>query len=177
MNKQEILAAIQQLEEQLAVLKSLVLAEESVNVSSEETHEIPVINEDEDITLPDPPAEVTIDMPEETMPCCPDYSSMSYKEEVVLGCKILTIVGTDFYKGKCAFIRVHKQYFDNGKPKLYINKYKVVVTAFDIDGEFLGEIIVHWDFLKEVHLELIKLGINTHSKDNWMPKVITLFTD
>lgn len=173
MKQNEILAAIHHMKErlancqcQIAVLEELLTKEESVNVPTEDTQEIPVINEDGDVTLPDPPAEVIVDIPKNNTP----------DEECVLGCKIITKL-PDFYEGKCSVLRLHKQYFDNGQPKLYINKYKVVVIALDNAVQEIGRIVTHWNNLKEFHAELIKLGINTHNKETWMPKVINLDLD
>ena len=74
-------------------------------------------------------------------------------------------------------LRLHKQYFDNGQPKLYINKYKVVVIALDDKMNEIGRMITHWNNLSKFHAELTKRGINTHSGDNWMPKIINLDLD
>ena len=164
MKKEEVMAIISSMEMQLVALKELVAAEEVVNENPVE--ETPVIDSDEDITLPDPPAEIHIDMPEDNAP----------DEECVLGCQIITSL-PDFYKGKCSVLRLHKQYFDNGQPKLYINKYKVVVIALDDKMHEIGRIVTHWNNLAKFHAELTKKGINTHTGENWMPKVINLDLD
>ena len=72
---------------------------------------------------------------------------------------------------------MHKQYFDNGQPKLYINKYRVVVIALDDKMHEIGRIVTHWNNLAKFHAELTKKGINTHTGENWMPKVINLDLD
>ena len=164
MKKEEVMAIISSMEMQLVALKELVAAEEVVNENPVE--ETPVIDSDEDITLPDPPAEIHIDMPEDNAP----------DEECVLGCQIITSL-PDFYKGKCSVLRLHKQYFDNGQPKLYINKYRVVVIALDDKMHEIGRIVTHWNNLAKFHAELTKKGINTHTGENWMPKVINLDLD
>lgn len=156
MNQKEILALISNIEKELAVLKSLVGTVESTNVSPEDIQEISVsANED---TLPDPPAEVII------------------SEESILGCQIITSL-PDFYTGRCSVLNIHKRYFDNGQPKLYIDKYHVVIEAYNAEMKLLGTITTHWDSLSRFHVDLIKRGINTHSKDVWMPKVVVLFLD
>ena len=165
MEKEKVMAIISSMEMQLASLKELVNAEECV-VNENPVEETPVIDSDEDITLPDPPSEIHIDMPEDNAP----------DEECVLGCQIITSL-PDFYKGKCSVLRLHKQYFDNGQPKLYINKYRVVVIALDDKMHEIGRIVTHWNNLAKFHAELTKKGINTHTGENWMPKVINLDLD
>lgn len=174
MKHNEILAAIHQMKEQLAncqcqiaVLEELLTKE---SVSENPIGETPVIEEEviveKSTTLPDPPKEIIIDMLEDNTP----------DEECILGCKIINKLG-DFYNGKCSVVRLHKQYFDNGYPKLYINKYKVVVIALDDSLQEIGRIVTHWDNLSEFHTELSRRGINTHNKETWMPKVINLDLD
>lgn len=172
MKHNEIMAAIQQLKNtvanvqcQIAVLEGLLHKEGNENP----VEETPVINESKE-ELPAPPAEVRIDTEEKD-------SHEKCDEECILGCKILTELGEDFYNGRCSVLRLHKQYFDNGQPKLYINKYKVVIIALDCRMKELGRTITHWDNLSKFHTELIERGINTHSGDNWMPKIINLDLD
>ena len=166
MKKEEIMAAIQQLKDIAGNLQCQIAALEELVVNENPVEETPVIDSDEDITLPDPPAEIHIDMPEDNAP----------DEECVLGCQIITSL-PDFYKGKCSVLRLHKQYFDNGQPKLYINKYRVVVIALDDKMHEIGRIVTHWNNLAKFHAELTKKGINTHTGENWMPKVINLDLD
>ena len=163
MKTNEILAVISNMEEQLAELKSMVLAESNES-PTEET--LVIEDEVEDTTLPKPPAEVHIDIPEDNTP----------DEDAVLGCKIITDLGID-YDGVCSVIKMHKLYFDNGQPKLYINKYKVVIDLCNSKMEVIKTVTTHWNNLAKFHTELIARGINTHTKENWMPKTILLDLD
>lgn len=167
MKKQELLAAISDMEKQLAVLKELVLAENEVNEPQEEA---PVVNEpveEKREELPAPPKVVYVDMPKE---------EPKVDDEVILGCQIITSL-PDFYSGECRLIKLHKRYFDNGQPKLYIDKYHVVVEAYDINMRLLGSHTTHWNNLSKFHVELIKRGINKHNKDNWKPNTVCLDLD
>ena len=157
MSKEEILAQISKIENELSVLKALVNTEEEV-VNN------PVVEE-----LPAPPAEIHVDIEVLKNTKEPD-------PEAVLGCQIITEL-PDFYQGTCSVLRLHKLYFDNGQPKLYINKYKVVVIALDNKMHEIGRIVTHWNNLAKFHMELVKRGINTHTGENWMPKVINLDLD
>lgn len=156
MSKEEILAQISKIENELSVLKALVNTEEVVNN--------PVVEE-----LPAPPAEIHVDIEVLKKAEEPD-------PEAMLGCQIITEL-PDFYHGRCSVLRLHKLYFDNGQPKLYINKYKVVVIALDDKMNEIGRITTHWNNLAKFHAELSKRGINTHTGENWMPKVINLDLD
>lgn len=157
MSKEEILAQISKIENELSVLKALVDTEEEV-VNN------PVVEE-----LPAPPAEIHVDI-DILKP------SKEVDPEAVLGCQIITEL-PDFYQGTCSVLRLHKLYFDNGQPKLYINKYKVVVIALDNKMHEIGRIVTHWNNLAKFHAELSKRGINTHTGENWMPKIINLDLD
>lgn len=157
MSKEEILAQISKIENELSVLKALVNTEEEV-VNN------PVVEE-----LPAPPAEIHVDI--EVL-----KKSEEPDPEAVLGCQIITEL-PDFYQGTCSVLRLHKLYFDNGQPKLYINKYKVVVIALDNKMHEIGRMITHWNNLSKFHAELTKRGINTHTGENWMPKIINLDLD
>lgn len=167
MKKQELLAAISKMEEQLAALKELVLAERPVNESQEEA---PVVNEEpEREELPDPPKVIYVDLPKEE-------PKEEVDEDVMLGCQIITSL-PDFYSGECRLLKLHKRYFDNGQPKLFIDKYHVVVEAYDINMKPLGSYTTHWNNLSKFHVELIKRGINGHKKDNWKPNTVCLDLD
>jgi hypothetical protein len=182
MKQKEILAAIHQMKEQLAncqcqiaVLEDLLTKESNENP----TEETPVVN-DVSKELPAPPAEIHVDTEDNT----PD-------EETVVACQILSKL-PDFYKGTCRSVVLQKQWHDNsdkidaktGKnyDKLHINKYKVVITAEDIEGNSIGTIIVHWNALSKWHAFLISRGINKHKETedphtNWMPKSVSLCID
>ena len=163
MKTNEIIAVISKMEEQLAELRSMVLAESNESPTEEA---LVIEDEVEDITLPDPPAEVHIDIPEDNTP----------DEDAILGCKIITELGID-YNGVCSVIKMHKLYFDNGQPKLYINKYKVVIDLYNSKMEVIKTVTTHWNNLAKFHTELIARGINTHAKENWMPKTVLLDLD
>ena len=170
MKREEVMAIISSMEMQLAELKKLVTAEEVIEVPS--TEGLPGSDYDLDAKrftsdgrelLPNPPAEVHIDIPEDNTP----------DEDAILGCKIITDLGID-YSGVCSVIKMHKLYFDNGQPKLYINKYKVVIVLCNSKMEVIKTVTTHWNNLAKFHTELIARGINTHSKENWMPRTILL---
>lgn len=175
MKKEEIMAAIQQLKStvanvqcEIAALEELVTNENHQEETPDETpvSNVPIIEEEvEDTTLPAPPAEVHIDNNDEQ----PD-------EDAILGCKIITELGID-YSGVCSVIKMHKLYFDNGQPKLYINKYKVVIDLCNSKMEVIKSVTTHWNNLAKFHTELIARGINTHAKENWKPKTVLLDLD
>ena len=178
MQYSEMLVAIHKMEEQLNsaaeqlnALKEMVLLSMHESESVNESEETPVINEEpvveEGEELPAPPKVVYVDMPKE---------EPKVDDEVILGCQIITSL-PDFYSGECRLIKLHKRYFDNGQPKLYIDKYHVVVEAYDINMRLLGSHTTHWSNLSKFHVELIKRGINKHNKDNWKPNTVCLDLD
>lgn len=192
--KEEILAKIENLMQEMQQLRNEVAALELVNpvvqdtvenvdkmdelacqYMQEEADSTSVIEDEvEDITLPDPPAEVHIDIPEDNTP----------DEETIVACQILSKL-PDFYNGTCRSIVLQKQWHDNsdkGYTKLHINKYKVVIVAEDIDGNSIGTTTVHWNTLTEWHAFLINRGINKHKETdnphtNWMPNKVSLCID
>jgi hypothetical protein len=187
MKYNEIMAAIQQLKDiagdlqcQIAALEELVVNENHqeetpdetpvVNEVSNEVANVPIIEKEVE-ELPAPPAEVHVDI-EVLKPS----KAKEVDPEAMLGCQIITSL-PDFYKGTCSVLRLHKLYFDNGQPKLYINKYKVVIIALDSKMQEIGRMITHWNNLSKFHAELAKRGINTHTGSNWMPKIINLDLD
>ena len=191
MKREEVMAIISSMEMQLAALKELVAAEEVVNENPVE--ETPVINEqnEEREELPAPPAEIHIDVVEEKPKATPKAKEVAPDEETVIACQILSKL-PDFYKGTCRSITLQKQWHDNsdkinprtqrGYEKLHINRYKVVITAEDIESKPIGTIIVHWNTLAEWHPFLISRGINKHKETdnphtNWMPKIVSLCID
>ena len=178
MKYNEIMAAIQQpkntvanVQCEIAALEELLVANE--NHQEETPDETPVSNvpiiEEEVEELPAPPAVIYVDMPKDNKDEQPD-------EDAILGCKIITELGID-YSGVCSVIKMHKLYFDNGKPKLYINKYKVVIDLCNSKMEVIRTVTTHWNNLAKFHTELIARGINTHAKENWMPKTVLLDLD
>ena len=166
MKKEEVMAIISSMEMQLAALKELVAAEEVVNENPVE--ETPVITVERE-ELPAPPTEIYVDIKALKKTKEPD-------PEAVLGCQIITSLNFQ-YNGKCSVLRLHKLYFDNGQPRLYINKYKVVIIALDNHMQEIGRTVTHWNNLVKFHAELSRRGINTHSGERWMPKVINLDLD
>ena len=171
MKHNEIMAAIQQLKDIAGNLQCQIAALEELVVNENPVEETPVINgqNEEREELPAPPAEIHVDIEVLKNTKEPDPGS-------VLGCQIITSL-PDFYQGTCSVLRLHKLYFDNGQPKLYINKYKVVIIALDNKMHEIGRIVTHWNNLAKFHAELSKRGINTHTGENWMPKVINLDLD
>lgn len=183
MQYNEMLVAIHKMEEQLNsaakqlnVLKEMVLLSMHEEENANEPKEVPVINEEpveepvvdeEREELPAPPKVIYVDMPKE---------EPKVDDEVVLGCQIITSL-PDFYSGECRLIKLYKRYFNNGQPKLYIDKYHVVIEAYDINMKLLGSHTTHWNNLSKFHVELIKRGINKHSKDNWKPNTVCLDLD
>lgn len=166
MKKEKLLELISQTESLLRSLQSALAEEESVNENP--TKETPVESIEEEVEeLPAPPKEIYIDMPEE---------EPKVDDEVILGCQIITSL-PDFYSGECRLIKLHKRYFDNGQPKLYIDKYHVVIEAYDINMKQIGSYVTHWNNLSKFHVELIKRGINRHNKDNWKPNTVCLDLD
>jgi hypothetical protein len=180
MKKKEIMTAIQQLKDiagdlqcQIAALEELVVNE---NHQEETPDDTPVVNkvEEEVEELPAPPAEIHVDIPKDNTP----------DEETVVACQILSKL-PDFYEGTCRSIVLQKQWHDNsekGYTKLHINKYKVIVTAEDIEGNPIGNTTVHWNTLSKWHSFLIGRGINKHKETdnphtNWMPNEVSLCID
>ena len=155
MNKQEILAAIQAIEEQFSVLKSLVDAE-PVEVEKVE--------------------QVVVEKTTVTTTKTTNEFVLSYDDEVKLSCGILSQLPL-FYDGKCTYIKIHKRYQDNGKPKVFLDKNRVVITAYNDNDAVIGSITVMWDNLMKYQIPLIQMGINTHDKTTWMPKVLSLMAD
>lgn len=172
MKYNEIMAAIQQLKNQIAVLEELVINENHQEETPDDTpvvSNVPVV-EKEIKALPAPPTEIHVDISIESV------GKQAPDEETMLGCQIITDL-PDFYNGKCSVLKLQKRYFDNGQPKLYIDKYHVVITALDVKGNSIGSIVTHWNNLSKFHAALMQRGINTHNKTNWMPKTIWLDLD
>lgn len=94
-------------------------------------------------------------------------------EDTLLGCQIISAL-PDFYTGKCTLLKIHKRYFDNGLPKYFIDKYHVVVEAYDDNMNKLGEIVTHWSNLSKFHIALINKGINKHLGAKWLPLTLVL---
>ena len=193
MKKEEIMAAIQQLKDIAGNLQCQIAALEELVVNENPVEETPVINEqtEEREELPAPPAEIHIDVVEEKPKATPKAKEAAPDEETVIACQILSKL-PDFYKGTCRSITLQKQWHDNshkvnprtkeGYDKLFINRYKVVITAEDIESKPIGTITVHWNTLAEWHAFLISRGINKHTETdnphtNWMPKIVSLCID
>ena len=174
-----MLAVISKMEEQLAALKTMVLASEKIEVPS--TEGLPGSDYDLDAKrftpdgrelLPDPPKVIYVDLPKESKVEAPD-------EDTVLGCQIITEL-PDFYTGKCSVLKIQKRYFDNsdkGFEHLWIDKYHVCITACDREMKVIGTHVTHWNNLAKFHAALLKKGINTHDKKTWMPKTLLFDLD
>ncbi len=177
METKEIKVVLQQLKDTVANAQCLIASLEVMlyneNLKEETPEETPVVNDEpskeEREVLPEPPKEIHVKLPKVKKVKTPDAES-------IIGCQILTTL-PDFYDGKCSLIKLHKRYFDNGKPRLFIDKYHVVIEAYDSDMNLLGSTVTHWNNLGKFHVELVKRGINTHKGENWMPKTICLDLD
>lgn len=184
MKTKEIKTALQQLKDTVASVNEIVanaqcliasieamLESNNENLKEETPEETPINDEpskEEREILPEPPKVIHVKLPKAKVKT-PDAES-------IMGCQILTAL-PDFYDGKCSLIKLHKRYFDNGQPRLFIDKYHVVIEAYDSDMHLLGSTTTHWNNLSKFHVELSKRGINTHKGENWMPKTICLDLD
>lgn len=169
MEKKELLAAISKMEEQLAVLKELVLAESEVNEPQEET---PVINEEpveeEREELPAPPKVIYVDLPKKDR--TPD-------EETIIGSAILTKFNMT-YSIPCRSMTLQWRYQDNSDKinkktgKLNTEVYRdtkymmIVITAEDINGNPIGTKTVSWNALSKWHAFLRSRKIFTPEYTN-----------
>lgn len=153
MEKKELLAAISKMEEQLAVLKELVLAESEVNEPKEEAPVVSEPVEEEREELPAPPKVIYVDLPKKDR--TPD-------EETIIGSAILTKFNMT-YSIPCRSMTLQWRYQDNsdkinkktGKlnTEVYRDyKYKmIVITAEDINGNPIGTKTVAWNALSKWH--------------------------
>lgn len=115
----------------------------------------------------DKDATTVVEVPVETYN---KIDTMSFDEEVILGCKILMAFDIK-YNGKASYITLHLKTFNNGKKVAYLDRYHVACDVYDEDGKLLGSKYIHKDCLIEFP-ELLKKGLYTWDK-NFKPKSIS----
>ena len=168
-----ILAAIEEIKKQLAVLEGLVgTADESVK-------ETPVIEEsqvnEQPEELPAPPEVIYIDMPKE------DKLSKELKEDQLIGCQIISELKLN-YNRVCDSITIQKKWYDNtdsGKTEIFRSPSKVVITLLDREDNELLVKTVHVAVLKKWIKFLSARGLYKYKKSedphkNGMPHKINL---
>ena len=166
MKTTEIMAAIENIEKQLAALK-VMLAEESVK-------ETPVIEESQVVNeqpeeLPAPPEVIYVDVDKEA------------KEDQLIGCQIISELKLN-YNGVCDSMTIQKKWFDNtdsGKTEIFRHPSKVVITLLDREDNELLVKIVHIGVLKKWIKFLSARGLYKYKKSedphkNGMPHKINL---
>lgn len=151
--------------------KKLAMLEAPVVVKVKE-----VIKETEIITPPivegsgndfDKDATTVVEVPVETYN---KIDTMSFDEEVILGCKLLMAFDIK-YNGKASYITLHLKTFNNGKKVAYLDRYHVACDVYDEDGKLLGSKYIHKDCLVGFP-ELLKKGLYTWDR-NFKPKSIS----
>lgn len=115
----------------------------------------------------DKDATTVVEVPVETYN---KIDTMSFDEEVILGCKLLMAFDIK-YNGKASYITLHLKTFNNGKKVAYLDRYHVACDVYDEDGKLLGSKYIHKDCLIEFP-ELLKKGLYTWDK-NFKPKSIS----
>lgn len=115
--------------------------------------------------LPDPPAEIIVDIPEDTSKKC-----FTYDEEVILGCAILGEFNIE-YAGTASNICLHLSQFENGKTTKFLDRYHVTCEIYDTNGTLLASKYIHKDNLSKFP-ELVQLGLYTYNHINYEPKKI-----
>ena len=166
MKTTEIMAAIENIEKQLAALK-VMLAEESVK-------ETPVIEESQVVNeqpeeLPAPPEVIYVDVDKEA------------KEDQLIGCQIISELKLN-YNGVCDSMTIQKKWYDNtdsGKTEIFRHPSKVVITLLDREDNELLVKIVHIGVLKKWIKFLSARGLYKYKKSedphkNGMPHKINL---
>lgn len=148
-----------------------------------EAQEVPVVNvkdiiKDAEVITPsivegpgndfDKDATTVVEVPVETYN---KIDTMSFDEEVILGCRILMAFDIK-YNGKASYITLHLKTFNNGQKVAYLDRYHVACDVYDEDGKLLGSKYIHKDCLIEFP-ELLKKGLYTWDK-NFKPKSISL---
>ena len=164
--KTEIIAAIENIEKQLAALK-VMLAEESVK-------ETPVIEESQVVNeqpeeLPAPPEVIYVDVDKEA------------KEDQLIGCQIISELKLN-YNGVCDSMTIQKKWYDNtdsGKTEIFRHPSKVVITLLDREDNELLVKTVHVAVLKKWIKFLSARGLYKYKKSedphkNGMPHKINL---
>lgn len=166
MKTTEIMAAIENIEKQLAALK-VMLAEESAK-------ETPVIEEPQVVNeqpeeLPAPPEVIYADVDKEA------------KEDQLIGCQIISELKLN-YNGVCDSMTIQKKWFDNtdsGKTEIFRHPSKVVITLLDREDNELLVKTVHIGVLKKWIKFLSARGLYKYTKSdnphkNGMPNKINL---
>ena len=169
MDKKSILAAIEEIKKQLAVLEGLVgTAEESVKETSV-TEESQVVNEEQPKELPAPPKVIYVDVDKEA------------KEDQLIGCQIISELKLN-YNGVCDSMTIQKKWFDNtdsGKTEIFRHPSKVVITLLDREDNELLVKTVHIGVLKKWTKFLSARGLYKYKKSedphkNGMPHKVNL---
>lgn len=166
MKTTEIMAAIENIEKQLAALK-VMLAEESVK-------ETPVIEEPQVVNeqpeeLPAPPEVIYVDVDKEA------------KEDQLVGCQIISDLKLN-YNGVCDSMTIQKKWYDNtdsGKTEIFRSPSKIVITLLDREDNELLVKTVHIGVLKKWIKFLSARGLYKYKKSedphkNGMPHKINL---
>lgn len=166
MKTTEIIAAIENIEKQLAALK-VMLAEESVK-ETPVTEESQVVNEQPE-ELPAPPEGTYVDVDKEA------------KEDQIIGCQIISELKLN-YNGVCDSMTIQKKWYDNtdsGKTEIFRHPSKIVITLLDREDNELLVKTVHIGVLKKWIKFLSARGLYKYKKSedphkNGMPHKINL---
>lgn len=166
MKTTEIIAAIENIEKQLAALK-VMLAEESVK-ETPVTEESQVVNEQPE-ELPAPPEVIYVDVDKEA------------KEDQIIGCQIISELKLN-YNGVCDSMTIQKKWYDNtdsGKTEIFRSPSKIVITLLDREDNELLVKTVHVAVLKKWIKFLSARGLYKYKKSedphkNGMPNKINL---
>lgn len=167
MKTTEIMAAIENIEKQLAALK-VMLAEESVK-ETPVIEESQVVNEEQPEELPAPPEVIYVDVDKEA------------KEDQLIGCQIISELKLN-YNGVCDSMTIQKKWYDNtdsGKTEIFRHPSKVVITLLDREDNELLVKTVHVAVLKKWIKFLSARGLYKYKKSedphkNGMPHKINL---
>ena len=167
MKTTEIMAAIENIEKQLAALK-VMLAEESVK-ETPVIEESQVVNEEQPEELPAPPEVIYVDVDKEA------------KEDQLIGCQIISELKLN-YNGVCDSMTIQKKWFDNtdsGKTEIFRSPSKIVITLLDREDNELLVKTVHVAVLKKWIKFLSARGLYKYKKSedphkNGMPHKINL---
>ena len=167
MKTTEIMAAIENIEKQLAALK-VMLAEESVK-ETPVIEESQVVNEEQPEELPAPPEVIYVDVDKEA------------KEDQLIGCQIISELKLN-YNGVCDSMTIQKKWYDNtdsGKTEIFRSPSKIVITLLDREDNELLVKTVHVAVLKKWIKFLSARGLYKYKKSedphkNGMPHKINL---
>lgn len=134
MDKMSILAAIEEIKKQLAVLEGLVdTAEENVK-ETPVIEEPQVVNEEQPEELPAPPSEIIIpDMVEDD-----DYPTKEDLEDSEVMKEFLKKVpGCKYLIPNIKRVEVSRPLIDNGKENPYLFTHKFQILAYDKNGKVI----------------------------------------